>query len=662
MIEVITTIEGVQKLAKKLQGVKVLSFDLEFSPLNPHDNSRVFLASLAANGVAYVIDFTLIPPSSMKALEPVLASKQVKKIGHNISIDWKHALHHFGIRLQNVYCTQIAEEVLTAGLEVESVKYIDHDGKERSSSFSLAALLWRRMGITLEKETRNVFINYDGSPFTKEVYDYAGKDTLYLEEIYNQQQKEIEEKNLQRVINLEMRLLPYVAQMEYNGIHFNIDRCKSAIPVVEEIIEKMERWLQDTFIANGIAERILIAKDGYSTVRTSSWQQLLSAFQRMGIDVESTDKNVLKDWDHVHGLRWNNERKEENIWIDDVTEGFDIAYVNAVLRHHAVKAALTKFKGTYLEGLQERYHAPTGKVYPSFRQTGARATGRFSSNNPNFQNMIRSESLKALGLGDYDVRAMFYAPKGHKLIICDLEGIELCLLAIIADDEKLMHVIRSGDAHSPVATIISTSFGCDPVTAENKGIQPYKTFRNTAKTLTYAKMYGSGPKNLHRRLAIPLATVGYDMTFQHAQRWIEQWNAMFPKAAVALESAAQQAVTQGYVETVLGRRRQWDTSKFDDKSKYFGAMREGANSLIQGSAADLMKVALVRMCERLDTKRSWLLAQIHDEALVMATDDYVEEAAEIVGREMVKAGEVLFGEKAKGIIKATPKISSVYDK
>lgn len=658
-IQIITTEQGVKDLARKMQGVKVIGYDLEFSPLNPHDNSKLFIIAIAFGGTAYVIDYTKV--QNVDAIKPYLAGKDVIKIAHNASIDWKHTLYHLGVNMKNVYCTMVAEQVITAGLDVEEYKYTDFDSKERKSMFSLAAVLWRRYRVELDKGVRNIFINYDGSPFDKEVYEYAGKDTLYLERIYTDQQKEIEDKNLKRVINLEMRLLPYVARMEYNGVHFNIDKCIEAIPIVDQIVAKMDKWLQDMFISLGAAKRILITRDGYSCVKLTSWQQVLAAFNAIGIKVDGTDKDILKDWDFKHGIDWNDQYKQDTVWLEDETEDFDIAYACSVLRHYQVIKALQKFKGTYLVGLQERFHKPTGKIYPSFLQTGARATGRFSSRDPNFQNLIKADSLRAIGLGDYDIRGMCYAPPGYKIISLDYEGIELVLLSIISNDDNLIRVILEDDAHKPVTQIIATSFGLQLPDGYKK-IKPFSIFRNVAKTLTYAKMYGSGANNLARKLSIPLTQAGYKLTMPIVKTWMDEWNKAFPKAAHALEAAANQAVTQGYVETVLGRRRQWDTTQFTDKSKYFGAMRQGANSVIQGSAADLMKVALVRVAERLDTERAQLIMQVHDEMVILARDDYAVECGNMAADEMIKAGSILWPNAPKGLIKAAPEIAQVYAK
>lgn len=661
MIQVIDTAQGIKELSRKMQGVTTIGYDLEFSPLNPHDNSKLFLISITFGGTAYVIDYNKV--KYVDPILPFLTDKKVLKIGHNLSIDIKHTLHHLGVMLQNCYCTMVAEEVLTAGLDVPEIEYIDHEGKKKKSSFSLAALLNRYFGIALDKEIRNVFINYDGSAFSREVYEYAGKDTLYLERLYNAQQEQIKAKNLTRVINLEMRLLPHVARMEYNGIHFDIEKCKAGIPVTEQIISRVEQWLQDMFITQGIAKRILVTDEGYSCVRLTSWQQVLAAFNAIGITVTKTDKDELKEWDFRYGLEWNEQNKQETLWLDDETEEFDVAYGNAVLRHYAVLKALEKFKGTYLEGLQGKYHAPTGKIYPSFRQCGARATGRFSSNNPNFQNIIKPKALKAIGLGEYDVRGMFYAPEGYTFVQCDYEGIELVLLAIIAEDEALQDAILSDDTHKTVTAMIANTFGFPELPEGYKKIQPFETFRDVAKTKTYARIYGSGVKNLHRKLSIPLAQVGYKLKIEHVQEWFDGWAAQFPKAAHALEAAARDAVSKGYVETVLGRRRQWDLATLaEDQHKMYGAMRQGANSKVQGSAADLCKLALVRVAERIDPEQAWLQAQIHDELIVLSTNEYAPTCAKIVETEMVKAGALLWPNARPGLIKAEAQLMQRYSK
>lgn len=661
-IRVITDERDILDLAKRMRDVRVMAFDLEFSPLNPHDNSRLFLISIAFGGNAYVIDYTKV--QKLDPILPYLSDKKVLKIGHNIGIDIKFTWHHLKTRMQNVYCTMVSEQILTAGIDVEEIEYIDHDGKKKKSMFNLAALLWRRFGIQLEKEKRNIFVNYDGSPFTQEAYDYAGKDTLYLEKIYNEQMEEIREKELDRVIKLEMRLVPYVAFMEYEGVYFNYDKCIEALPVTDKIIARMERWLQDLLISQGVATNITFDGDTYYCTKLTSWQQVLVAFNKIGVNVKKTDKDALKEWDFRNGFDWNEKNKQHSEWVfdDDQTGEFDIAYVNVVLRHYAVIKALDKFKGTYLEGLRDKYHAPTGKVYPSFLQCGARATGRFSSNSPNFQNLIKPKSLKAIGLGEYDVRAMCYAPKGYKLVQLDYEGIELVLLAIISGDTKLQASILSDDTHKVVTSMIARSFGLELPEGYKKK-QPFETFRDCAKTKTYARIYGSGVPNVLRKLSIPIAIAGYKLKREHVQSWFDEWANEYPLAAHALEAAANDAVTKGYVTTVLGRRRQWDLSLLTaDKMKLWGAMREGANSRVQGSAADLLKLAAVRIMERLDTEKAAWIMQIHDELVFISREEYAEECGDLAQREMIKAGTILFGDVANGLIKTDPMILDKYTK
>ncbi len=272
---------------------------------------------------------------------------------------------------------------------------------------------------------------------------------------------------------------------------------------------------------------------------------------------------------------------------------------------------LAKLKSTYVDALPGFVHPQTGRVHTSFNQTGA-ATGRLSSSEPNLQNIpIRTPRGEA-------IRRAFIAPPGHVLLTADYSQIELRLLAHLSGDPAFVEAFeRGGDIHRQTAAVI---FGVpeDAVTAE---------MRARAKTINFGTIYGQGPFALSRQLGI---------TQDEAKAFIRQYFERFAGVRVWLDATVEEARRRGYVETLFGRRRYIPELKdptFNIRS--FGE-RTATNSPLQGSAADLIKIAMIRIHAALRDGglASRMVLQVHDELVLEVPENERTAAAGIVKREM----------------------------
>jgi DNA polymerase-1 len=275
---------------------------------------------------------------------------------------------------------------------------------------------------------------------------------------------------------------------------------------------------------------------------------------------------------------------------------------------------LSKLAQTYLEQLPAAIDPRDGRLHTTFQQTNT-ATGRLSSINPNLQNIpVRSETGR-------EIRACFVAEPGNVLLSVDYSQVELRVLAHIAGDEALRDIFRRGeDVHTETASAV---FG---VPASELTV----AMRSKAKMVNYGIVYGLSAFGLADRLRIDQG---------EAQEFIDRYLDRFPAVARFMADAVTQATEHGYVSTLFGRRRQipeirarnWQTRKLGE--------RLAVNTIIQGSAADIIKVAMVRCHDALAatalTTRTIL--QIHDELLFEGPEGEVEAAREIVCREMVSA-------------------------
>jgi len=288
---------------------------------------------------------------------------------------------------------------------------------------------------------------------------------------------------------------------------------------------------------------------------------------------------------------------------------------------------LTKLKSTYLDAFPLLLD-PDGRLHTTFNQTAA-TTGRLSSTNPNLQNIpIRT----ALGR---EIRACFTAEEGHRLISADYSQVELRLLAHIAGEDVLKDIFRRGeDVHTATAAQILGGAGKDSARMPNaSNSSPDPGTRSKAKMVNYGIVYGLSAFGLADRLQIP---------HEEAQEFIDRYLERFPAVRRFIESTVEKATDEGFVATLHGRIRRIPELRARQRQTRLLGERLAVNMIIQGTAADIIKVAMVRCRAALrDAGLSTrLVLQIHDELLFEAPEAEVEEASAIVRREMAAAFEM----------------------
>ena len=301
---------------------------------------------------------------------------------------------------------------------------------------------------------------------------------------------------------------------------------------------------------------------------------------------------------------------------------FEVLEQLAVMGHEVPKLLieyreLSKLKSTYVDALPAYINPRTGRIHTSFNQAGA-ATGRLSSSDPNLQNIpVRTSRGE-------DIRRAFVATPGAVLLTADYSQIELRLLAHLSGDPAFVEAFeRGGDIHRQTAALI---FGVpqEQVTAE---------MRARAKTINFATIYGQGPFALSRQLGI---------TLDEAKRFIDQYFTRFSGVRAWLDRTVAEARAKGYVETLFGRRRYIPELK--DKNfniRAFGE-RTATNSPLQGSAADVIKIAMIRIATALRERglASRMILQVHDELVLEVPHPERETATELVKSHMEGAAQL----------------------
>ena len=278
---------------------------------------------------------------------------------------------------------------------------------------------------------------------------------------------------------------------------------------------------------------------------------------------------------------------------------------------------LTKLKSTYTDQLPKQVHESTGRVHTSYHQAVA-ATGRLSSKDPNLQNIpIRTEEGRR-------VRKAFIAAPGYKLIAADYSQIELRIMAHLSKDDGLLKAFKDGlDIHSATASEV---FG--------HPIEQVKDFeRRSAKAINFGLIYGMSAFGLARQLSIPRGD---------AQDYIDLYFERYPGVRAYMDSVREQAAGDGYVETIFGRRLYLPDITASNFQRRQGAERAAINAPMQGSAADIIKLAMIDvdgwlMESGIDAK---MIMQVHDELVLEVREDLVPKVMAIVDEKMSSAAEL----------------------
>lgn len=299
----------------------------------------------------------------------------------------------------------------------------------------------------------------------------------------------------------------------------------------------------------------------------------------------------------------------------------DVSVLESLLGRHPIIESilayrqLTKLKSTYIDALPRMVHPVTGRVHTSYNQAVA-ATGRLSSTDPNLQNIpIRSERGREIR------RAFVAADAEHVLFSADYSQIELRLAAEISGDEGLLDAFRHGeDIHSSTAMKLFDVPAAE-VTSE---------MRRRAKTTNFGILYGISAFGLAQRLGISNAD---------AKDLIDLYFDRYPRISAYIMKTIAFAQSHGYVETLLGRRRYIPDIKSSNRNVRMFAERTAINAPIQGSAADMIKIAMIRIHEALRDRalRTRMILQVHDELVFDTPRDEVDEVRDLVTRHMTTA-------------------------
>ncbi len=582
------TIEEIEALVGELRGGGEFAIDTETDGLSPVAANLCGISVSLRPGTGAYIPLRSPEPhrhldveSALEILRPVLEDAALRKVGHNLKFDL-NVLRRHGVRLAGIsFDTMIASYVLDASrsshkLDVLALAFLKH------TSTPFSALV----GSGSRQKT------FDQVPLEQAV-PYAAEDadlSLRLRAVLG---PGLETAGLKRLFeDVEMPLVEVLAELEWNGIRIDpdeLDRQRERLASrIDDLRKRIAEAAPHPF--NPDSPKQLAAVLYHRPDQEPPGLGLRAA--RRGKTGPSTDQEVL-------------ERLAADPGIETPVPGLIVEY-----------RQLTKLVSTYLVALKVASDPRTGRVHASFNQTVA-ATGRLSSSDPNLQNIpIRTEVGR-------EIRRAFVADPGNVLVAADSSQIELRMLAHLSGDEGLSAAFQRGeDIHVAVASQV---FGVAP-----GAVTPAQ--RDAAKMVNFGIIYGITAFGLSRRL-------GPDVSREQAARFIADYKARYPRINEFLDRCVEQARTQGYVETILGRRRPIPQVLARDPGQRALGERMAINSVVQGSAADLIKLAMIDLYRRLPGAfpGARMLLQIHDELVFEGPREQAEALRAFVAGRMEKA-------------------------
>lgn len=565
--------EDARKLFDLFITKQILSLDTETTSINPIDAELVGLSFAVEEGKAF---YVAIPAEREKAkrivniFKPLYESPDILKIGQNIKYDME-VLMNYGVRLSApMFDTMIAHYVLQP--------------EQKHNMDILAETLLNYQTVHIDEligpKGKGQKSMRDLSPAS--VCDYAAEDADVTLRLYNVLKPRLKEAGVEQLFyDIEMPLVPVLAEMETTGVRLDTEALAETSKVLTERMKQIERNIYE------------LAGHEFNIASPKQVGEVL--FGEMKI-VEKPKKT--KTGQYVTSEEVLQQLRSKAPIVADILE------------HRGLK----KLLGTYVDALPKLINPRTGHIHTSFNQA-VTATGRLSSSDPNLQNIpVRGEDGK-------EIRKCFIPEPGELFFSADYSQIELRVMAHLSGDKNMIEAFREGyDIHAATAARIY----------KEKIEDVSRDQRTKAKRANFGIIYGITVFGLAERLEI---------SRDEAKQLIDGYFETFPDVHAYMEKAKELAREHGYAETFFHRRRYLpDITSHNATVRNF-AERNAINAPIQGSAADIIKIAMVKIYERFRKEgiRSKMILQVHDELNFSVVPEEKEKVERIVLEEMQNA-------------------------
>ncbi|MCB2178637.1 DNA polymerase I [bacterium] len=576
---VVDTEEALEKLAKTLNAAEMIAFDTETTSTDKMQAKLVGISLSVEPGKGYYIPVGHDQGKQL-SLEQVNAALRPAMTNPKIPKAGHNLKYDYVILLQH-------------GLDVAPLSFDTMIAEwlrdPASRNLGLKNLAWVRLGVQMIEITE--LIGKGKNQITmaqvpiEQAAIYAAADAESTLRLVPDLKKDLEAvAGTKLFTEMEMPLIKVLSEMEMNGIDLDVDFLDVMSGELKTRLKELE---------TAVFEKVGMPFNLNST------QQLSDAlFAQLKLTPpDGTRKTASGHYSTAASV------------LEELRPQSDV--VEMILEHRE----LSKLKSTYVDALPTQVNPQTGRVHTSYQQTGS-VTGRLASTNPNLQNIpIRSELGRK-------VRQAFVAAPGNLLLGVDYSQVELRIVAHMADDEAMLAAFRADqDIHATTAAAIYNV----PLEAVESGM------RRHAKAINFGLIYGMSAFGLTRST---------DLTLAEAEDFVETYFQRFPGVKQFLDNLRLQAQRDEYVETLLGRRRYFPGLKTQSNSNVRNRMlREAINAPIQGTAADIMKVAMLDVADAVHASglRSKILLQVHDELVLECPEEELKPTAALVMEKMSAA-------------------------
>lgn len=534
--------------------------------------------------------------AQVDTIKPILENNLI--CGHNLKFDCKFLKQKFGITLHHVYDTYVAEIALSGGM------YANYNYcRINKIGLGLKDLVLRYLGKHMDKEEQTGFMH--GVPLTPEQINYAANDLKYLPLIHKQQMAKIKAMEIERTIDIEMKVIPAVVWLELSG--FYVDMTK---------VSTVERKLN--LILNATTSYLIPIFQPYykGKVNLNSAKRLGNALHEMGYDLPR------KEGKKPGEFSYSTDEDSLSVYKSDKLIRMLLKYKYA-----------TKFMSTSISPIKDKIVAKqtvksciytNGRTYTNFKQYGTE-TGRFScgKNGKSLPIQCLNFQTQPKKLGWRDV---FVPEAGSKLIISDFSQIEPRIMAQVSGDPKMIEAYTTGkDLYLLTACAI---FG---IPYDLKKYKKSKE-REIAKQITLGLCYGLGTPGLIKKLK---TEYNITITKDEARLYIRKFKQTYPVVTRFLDKTGNDAVKTCMARNVCGRVRKFTPAKPDEEWIIVNAAK---NAVIQSLSADITKIAMTNLFLILEPMGVKLCNTVHDELVFEAPDEIALKVKDIVEEEMVKAG------------------------
>ncbi len=581
-VQVVNTPEGLDELVQVLDQAEMISFDTETTSTDALRAELVGISLAVKPGLGYYIpvghatnELQLPLEQVISALRPALTDPKKPKVGQNLKYD------SLVLGRYNLPVTPLAFDTMLA----EWVR----DPSSRNLGLKDMAEIYLDISMTHIEELigrgKNQ-ITMAEVPVTQAA-PYAAADaevSLRLVPILTEKLEEVSGTPLFR--NIEMPLVSVLANMEREGIRLDVSFLQSMSGELAERMAEIEKNIHE--------------QAGYAFNINSTQQLSKVLFETLKLQPPDRRKKTASGH-YSTSAEVLEELRGEHPVVDMVLEFRE----------------LSKLRSTYLEALPQQINPHTGRVHTSFSQTGS-VTGRLASSDPNLQNIPARTDLGR------KIRNAFVASPGNVLVSVDYSQIELRILAHMAGDEAMLNAFRNGqDIH---ATSVAAVYGM-PVSSVTRDM------RRLGKSINFGLVYGMSAFGLSRYAGITLA---------ESENFVKAYFQQFPGVKRYLDGIRRLATQQGFVETLLGRRRYFPNLRNPSNTNVNlrnREEREAINAPIQGTAADIMKLAMIQLPLALKEAQNpaRLLLQVHDELVLETPREALDETIQIVQQVMEHA-------------------------